>query len=151
MEPEMIKIKINGVWYTATPLKKEQNQEPKTPTNPYVGKDVFYYLNNIASVLHTDVGTASGLLRLTGKICHAAPLSMLLYTIAIDLDKDYSDNIRSLSSVWVYNKADGKFVLVPTENFSKNAYKYIAMFRNKEDAVFAIKTANAIKKYLYAE
>ena len=81
----------------------------------------------------------------------AAPgslMSLLLMTIAKELDMNYPDHISNCSEVYVYNTVNSKIGVIPTKNISKAAFRYFAAFRIKEEAIFAIKLANVIKTFI---
>ena len=71
--------------------------------------------------------------------------SLVLRTIAIELDNNYPGHISDEGVVYVYSTTDGHIHAVDTSNINKNSWKYFAAFRSREDAVIAIKLANAVR------
>lgn len=85
------------------------------------------------------------------RVNNAAPgalMSLLLRTVARELDLNYPDHISTCPEIYVYSTVNSKICSIPTKNISKAAFKYFAAFRSKEDAVFAIKLVNAIKTFI---
>ena len=77
-----------------------------------------------------------------------AAISVILRTIALMMDENYSDHISTCDTVYYHSFLDGKIHSIPTNTINKKAWKYFAAFRTQEDAVKAIKLTQAAIKYL---
>lgn len=133
----MYKVKITEIGNLPTKEPCLASQDPK------------YYIGMLSKQLgfYSDSSTIA-LLQNINKFSSGALMSMLLMTIAKELDLNHAGHISTCSEVYVYSTVNGKIGAISTKNISKASFKYFAAFRSKEEAVFAIKTVNAIKTFI---
>lgn len=114
-----------------------------------VSQDPKYYIGVLSKQLgfYSDDSTRA-LLQNINKFSPGALMSMLLMTIAKELDLNHAGHISTCSEVYVYSTVNGKIGVISTKNISKASFKYFAAFRSKEEAVFAIKLVNNIKTFI---
>lgn len=132
----MYKVEITQVDNAPKPEPCLPSQEPR------------YYIE----VLSAQLGLAPWDTVATCKrINNAAPgalMSLLLMTVAKELDLNYPDHISACPEIYVYSTVNSKIGTISTKNISKSAFKYFAAFRSKEEAVFAIKLVSTIKTFI---
>lgn len=114
-----------------------------------VSQDPKYYIGILSKQIgfYSDDSTRA-LLQNINRFSPGALMSMLLMTIAKELDLNHAGHISTCSKVYVYSTVNGKIGSISTKNISKASFKYFAAFRSKEEAVFAIKLVNAIKTFI---
>lgn len=81
-------------------------------------------------------------------VAPGALMSLLLMTVAKELDLNHAGHISTCSEVYVYSTVNGKIGVISTKNINKASFKYFAAFRSKSEAVFAIKIVNTIKTFI---
>lgn len=127
------------------PVKPEM-PSPPAPTEP------LYYLESISKALGISLVSLDHTVFILKGLYNnyrGALISILLYTIAKEIDLSYSGHISQSKVIYVYNTMDGKIYEQSTEKLKDVGFKYFAAFRCKEDAIFAITMANSIiKTYL---
>lgn len=126
-----------------TPVDSIPKPEPCLPS-----QDPRYYIELLAKQLGLAPWDTIATCRRVNKAAPGALMSLLLMTVAKELDLNYPDHISACPEIYVYSTINSKIGAVPTKNISKAAFKYFAAFRSKEDAVFAIKLVNAIKTFI---
>ena len=124
-------------------ITKISGQPTVKPCLP--SQDPMYYIEILAKQFGIDTLI---LCKKINNISSGALMSMLLMTIAKELDLNHAGHISTCSEVYVYSTVNGKIGTISTKNISKAAFKYFAAFRSKEEAVFAIKMVNAIKTFI---
>lgn len=123
-----------------TEVSNQPTVEPCWPS-----QDPMYYIEILAKQFGIDTLV---LCKQINNVSPGALMSMLLMTIAKELDLNHAGHISTCSEVYVYNTVNGKIGVISTKNISKASFKYFAAFRSKEEAVFAIKTVNTIKTFI---
>ena len=133
----MYKVEITPVDSVPKPELCLPSQDPK------------YYIGVLSKQLgfYSDDSTRA-LLQNINRFSPGALMSMLLMTIAKELDLNHAGHISTCSEVYVYSTVNGKIGVISTNNISKASFKYFAAFRSKEEAVFAIKLVNVIKTFI---
>lgn len=123
---------------------KVQDEEPqyKAPQDPN------YYVELLSEQLGVTPMNAVAICTKINNTAPGALMSLLLMTVARELDLSYPGHISDCSEVYVYSTVNSKIGVIPTKGISKASFKYFAAFRTKEDAVFAIKLVNAIKNFI---
>lgn len=142
------------------PLQPKQQhiiRPPKTPVNPLatIGvepqKDPRYWLAKIATLFDVEIPVAAEMLRKIYNVCPGALLNIILMVIAKELDMNYSDHISKAPHVFIYNTMDSKIYCTSVALIKKVAFKYFAAFRTKEEAVFGIRMASAVRNLLLSD
>lgn len=130
------KLKITQVDNIPNPEPCLPSQEPR------------YYIELLAKQLGLAPWDTIATCKRVNEAAPGALMSLLLMTVAKELDMNYADHISNCSEVYVYNTVNSKIGVIPTKNISKAAFKYFAAFRSKDEAVFAIKLVNVIKNFI---
>jgi hypothetical protein len=132
----MYKVEITPVDNVLKPELCLPSQDPK------------YYIETLAKQVNFCCNDTITLCKKINDVSPGALMSMLLMTIAKELDLNHAGHISTCSEVYVYSTVNGKIGVISTKNISKASFKYFAAFRSKEEAVFAIKMVNAIKTFI---
>ena len=132
----MYKVEINPVDSVPKPEPCLPSQDPK------------YYIEILARQLNFRCNDTITLCKKINAVSPGALMSMLLMTIAKELDLNHAGHISTCSEVYVYSTINGKIGVVSTKNINKASFKYFAAFRSQGEAVFAIKMVNAIKTFI---
>lgn len=135
--------KTNEVGKGNKPPKMKQVKVDGFDKNPQ------HYLKNIQRVLGFNEQETILFLRRIYALYPGAFINVVLRLIAVELDKRYEDHIYDTGTVWVFNTIDSKIYPVEVADIKQAAFRYFAAFRSKEEAVFGIKMANAIKHYVF--
>lgn len=132
----MYKVEITPVDNVLKPELCLPSQDPK------------YYIETLAKQVNFCCSDTITLCKKINDVSPGALMSMLLMTIAKELDLNHAGHISTCSEVYVYSTVNGKIGVISTKNINKASFKYFAAFRSKGEAVFAIKMVNAIKTFI---
>lgn len=129
-----------GIIHTA-----KSSTAPKTPTvESKIPMNMEYYIKKIADKLNWKVDKAYNFLNTIDSIYPAAALSIILKEIAIELDKQYKDDISKSPEIYIISSSNGKIGKINKANI-KN-YRNFAAFRTIEDAKIACRIVKDILK-----
>ena len=126
-----------------TEVSGQPTVEPCLPS-----QDPKYYIEILAKQVGFGCIDTLTLCKKINDVSPGALMSMLLMTIAKELDLNHAGHISTCSEIYVYSTVNGKIGVIPTKNINKASFKYFAAFRSKGEAVFAIKMVNAIKTFI---
>lgn len=107
-----------------------------------------YYIDVISNKLGTN---ALPTLRALYNYSPGAFISLVLRTVAVEVDMLHEGHIADEENIYVFDPATSKIRLVSTYGIKRVAFKYFAAFRTKEDAIFGIKMTMAIKRLIFNE
>lgn len=108
---------------------------PKSKKDIVIPTDLEYYINKIAVKMNWNIRKVYKYLNTLNNIMPAAPFTIVLREIAIELDKKYKNHIENSHEIWVISLSDGKIHKLD-KTYIKN-YRNFAAFRTEEDAKFA--------------
>lgn len=126
-----------------TPVDSIPKPEPCLPS-----QEPGYYIGLLSKQLGLAPCDTISACKRVNKAAPGALMSLLLMTVAKELDLNYPDHISACPEIYVYSTINSKIGAVPTKNINKASFKYFAAFRSKGEAVFAIKMVNAIKTFI---
>lgn len=142
--PAMLMRLPKGMYKLEITAVDRETEEPK----PSVSQEPKYYIELLAQQLKLYFRDTIATCKRIHNATPGALLSMLLMTIAKEMDLNYPKHISECSEVYVYSTVNSKIGVIDTKNVNKASFKYFAAFRSKEDVVLAIKLANAIKNFI---
>lgn len=122
------------------------NAEEPVQEEKKINEDPHYYLNKISNNINMPKQFVPSFLKNVHNIAPVALLNMILNVVAHEIDLLYEGHINECPVVYVLNTLQGKIVSIPTNDLKKVSYKYFAAFRTQEEAVFAVRIADAIKR-----
>lgn len=110
-------------------------------------KTLHYYIEKLAKRLNWKVEKMYNYLGTIASIYPAAPFSMILKEIAIELDNKYWDHISNSPEIYVISMFDGRITKANKAHIK--SYKNFAAFRSISDAKIACSIVKDILKELF--
>lgn len=110
-------------------------------------KTLHYYIEKLAKKLNWKVEKMYNYLGTIASIYPAAPFSMILKEIAIELDNKYRDHISNSPEIYVISMFDGRITKANKAHIK--SYKNFAAFRSIEDAKIACSIVKPLLKDLF--
>ncbi len=110
-------------------------------------KTLHYYIEKLAKKLNWKVEKMYDYLGTIASIYPAAPFSMILKEIAIELDNKYRDHISNSPEIYVISMFDGRITKANKAHIK--SYKNFAAFRSIEDAKIACSIVKPLLKDLF--
>lgn len=110
-------------------------------------KTLHYYIEKLAKRLNWKVEKMYNYLGTIASIYPAAPFSMILKEIAIELDNKYRDHISNSPEIYVISMFDGRITKANKAHIK--SYKNFAAFRSIEDAKIACSIVKPLLKDLF--
>lgn len=108
---------------------------PESVKNTTVPMDVDYYIQKIATQMGWSFQKTDNYLYHMATVNLGSTISMLLKTIAVELDKKYPDHIKNSKEIYSISLISGKIGKISKEKIK--SFNNFAAFRTMEDAEVA--------------